>query len=709
MNAPLAARRPDLLHLSPEALTQLTNAGLVKRALRERDGGYRPTLDVADDGTLTATFGDGIAVRWPPERSIQQSSCTCPAPGVCRHRLIAALQFRAEAQAEPAAAESAESAEPAAPAESAEPAETTANAAALLSPGTASDDDLAALLPAATYDRARRERDAGLTVQVRRRSASASEGAEPCDTARLPAATVRFWAGAHLGAARCDCVQQTACEHVALGVWAFREADARDAADPQAAPAQSVQLGPPASAVRLDAAPYLAAIAALMRHGVTQGNAATAPAISSALQAARAAGAEWLWRALLDLEQWSAAWAARSARYSAEAGADTVAEIALRLTLGSMPGQARAVLGIGQPHEVPLDRLRLMCLGARTERDGPQRRTLMVMADADTGTRMALLHDWQVPDEHRAQEAQIRAAERIAPGVRLEQLAGGQLLSQQARRLADGRVVLARARHNQNSLLPQTGDWASLAPPLRYTSARALQQARASSPHPLAAPRHAAGRFVIFSPARIEAALYDPNTQTVQCLALDADDAPVLIRRSHAAHTPHALHALALALAPSPAQSPAHIGGLLDWQGDLPVLEPWSVATASVAPASSATAPHMRLHVLDFATATPEASAALAALPLGHAEDDTHAHPLQRALAALRALCATLLHHGSAALPHTWPADATECAARLEDTGFIQLAIHTRHLAACLPRPDQAAPALAALLALRQLHEDGMA
>ena len=36
-NADFAARRPDLLHLSPEALTQLANAGLVKRAQRKRD------------------------------------------------------------------------------------------------------------------------------------------------------------------------------------------------------------------------------------------------------------------------------------------------------------------------------------------------------------------------------------------------------------------------------------------------------------------------------------------------------------------------------------------------------------------------------------------------------------------------------------------------------------------------------------------------
>ena len=93
---------------------------------------------------------------------------------------------------------------------------------------------------------------------------------------------------------------------------------------------------------------------------------------------------------------------------------------------------------------------------------------------------------------------------------------------------------------------------------------------------------------------------------------------------------------------------------------------------------------------------------------LGRAEGDVSFHPLQRALAALRALCADLLHHGSAVLPRAWPADAAECAARLQELGFAQLAAYTRRLAVCHANPAQAAPVLAALLGLRQLHEDAM-
>ncbi|MDO5692953.1 MAG: hypothetical protein Q4G70_10825 [Pseudomonadota bacterium] len=710
-----ATRRPDLAHLGPEALTQLANAGLVKRALREREAGYVPELELEDDDTLVATFSDGVVTRWPKGKPITQVVCTCVATSICRHRLIAALRFQEllALNGQAPDPENASNTAPAEPGTAAPP--TPLPPAAPPSPGQATDAALAALVPPVLLARAEQQRQQGVLIHVHRRAAPGTAG-EPCDTARLPAATVRYWAGAAIEAARCDCVQQSACEHVALGVWAFREADARL----PGAPTLPVQLGSADAAVRLPVAPYHAVLAALLRHGVLQGPATCAQAISVALSHATAAGAEWLVHTLTDLEQWLAAYAARSARYQAEDGFDLATELVLRLALGAQPGQAKAVLGIGQPHEVPLDRLRLMCLGARTERDGPQRRTRLVMADLDTGSRMALLHDWQVPQPESSaplagapalpaapvpDEAAVRAAERVAPGVKLQQLATGQLLCSQARRRADGRVLLAKARGAQNSLLPQSGDWSQLPAPLRYSRVADLRQARAAEPHPIASPRHAAGRFVVFSPARIEHAFYDPNQQVLQLLALDAEGEPLLVRRAHAAHTPHALAALALAL--SGQHGPLrHVGGVLDWLGATPVLHAWSCAAD-------------RLWALDFALADPPAAAALAALPLGHADDTQSTAPPEQWLLQLRALCAAVLHHGTDALPRHWPADAQQCARALHDAGFQALGAALTDTANALreaatrglsdaPQTTALAERFARLITLRQLHVDAL-
>jgi len=294
---PMTAARPDLMHLSPEALAQVTNVGVVKRAVRELEGGYRPMLALDADGTLAATFSDGLVTTWPQGKPIQQAHCSCGATTVCRHRIITALAFR-------------ESAAP--PAD--EPAATVA------SPGETTDAALAALIPASLMQLAAQQRDQGLGVDVRR----AASG-EPCDTARLPSATVRFWAGAAIEAARCDCLRAAACEHVALGVWAFRQADAVDASSP----ALQVRLGEAGSRTALDTAPHHALVEALVRHGVSQGIAPLVVALSGAVDAARRMGAVWLDHLLADTERWAAAYAARSALYEPEHDVALLSELSL--------------------------------------------------------------------------------------------------------------------------------------------------------------------------------------------------------------------------------------------------------------------------------------------------------------------------------------------------------------------------------------------
>ncbi|QTD46614.1 hypothetical protein [Ottowia testudinis] len=231
-----------------------------------------------------------------------------------------------------------------------------------------------------------------------------------------------------------------------------------------------------------------------------------------------------------------------------------------------------------------------------------------------------------------------------------------------------------------------------------------LRQARAAQPHPSVAPRHAAGRFVVFSPARIEDAFYDPNQQVLQFLAIDGDDEAVIVRRTHAAHTPHALAALALAL--SGQHGPLkHVGGVLDWLGPTPVLHAWSCAAD-------------RLWSLDFAPAHPPAAAALAALPLGHADDIHAASPLEQHLLHQHRLCAAALHHGASALPAHWLADARQCARSLHDAGFqalagqfLQLAQDLRDVAAqglAVDASTALAERFAGLIGLRQLHADAL-
>lgn len=99
-----AAVRPDLLALTPETLAALSNRGLVKRATKELDAGTVPALTTDADTTVRARFDDGTTTSLPPGTGLDEGSCSCAAPGVCRHLIALVLAHQRDAEAGPGAA-----------------------------------------------------------------------------------------------------------------------------------------------------------------------------------------------------------------------------------------------------------------------------------------------------------------------------------------------------------------------------------------------------------------------------------------------------------------------------------------------------------------------------------------------------------------------------------------------------------------------------
>lgn len=650
----MSGPRQDLLHLSPEALAQAANLGLVKRAQRELEGGKGPALELDAAGTLSALFADGTRVRWAAGQGIQEAACSCGAAGACRHRIMAALAYRSQAEAAPPP---------------------------LVSPAAVSDAELAQLLPPRLLALAHSLQERGLSVELRDTAAG-----EPCPTARLPTATVRFWAGARIEAARCDCVAGGACEHLALAVWAFR------AAGEGAAPLCQVQLGAPQAAAHLERQPYLELAGSLLRHGVQQGAALHAQAFTGALEAARSEGAVWLQLLLAELESWSQAYAARSARFRLQDGVRLLAELALRLGAGTRPGRAREALGLGEVEESELDRLRLITLGCRVDQEGEDCHARLVLADMDTASRFVLHHRWQEPGGGPPDLGR----QRLAPGVRLLQLASGQLLATQARRRADGTLLLARARSSQNSLLPQDGDWRSLGPPLAFASVAGLRAEKLAHPLPMAEARHAAGRYLLFQAGPPEQLFYDPQQQTLVALLRDEAGEALLLQYRHRGRQRHGLDALAGAL--SGALGPLRqVAGVLTWQGGTPCLEPWALACDRL--------------VLPDLEAPGSCSGALARLPLGELQAPAPEGPVG-AVQRLLELLAELPHQGFVRLNRHWWDSAAALATRLQALSLSALA---RGLAALLeelaraqasPADHQLPEAYLQLAVLALLHEE---
>lgn len=54
---------------------------------------------------------------------------------------------------------------------------------------------------------------------------SKGSGAQATPSARLPMCDVRFFSRNSLAHARCDCIQETICEHIVMAVWGFEQAE----------------------------------------------------------------------------------------------------------------------------------------------------------------------------------------------------------------------------------------------------------------------------------------------------------------------------------------------------------------------------------------------------------------------------------------------------------------------------------------------------
>ncbi len=194
--------RADLLALTPEAIATLANVGLVKRAQKEIAAGTGPTLVEEEDGTVVGTFADGTVTRLVPKKTLRETPCSCNAATTCRHRVAVALAYPAWHAAR---AEGGPPDAPAAPPEE------------RWSPAEVDDATLEKTLGPKTIARARATLRGGVLVDV--------EHASP-PTAKLPSCTVRFLVPRDVAYARCDCAEQSGCEHLALAVWAFRSAKA---------------------------------------------------------------------------------------------------------------------------------------------------------------------------------------------------------------------------------------------------------------------------------------------------------------------------------------------------------------------------------------------------------------------------------------------------------------------------------------------------
>lgn len=601
------AWRTDLLELTPEALTALANAGFVKRAQKDVAAGLLPRLEAGVDGVVQAHFDDGVRTSLPPGRTLRDAQCSCPASGMCRHRVMLVLAYQALAASSKAQAPAAADDAPAEP-------------DGAWNPAQFDDAALAASFAPSVLEQANKLAAARPVVGVQAwRSASAPP------VARLPMCSVRFFSRSSLVHARCDCKQGSGCAHVVVAVWAFRQAGALT---PGAAEAM-VEVRPPTSAdadatagaqqplMQGDAARTLRAhidalLLSLWLDGSGQPLMALAARFEAVREQARALGWNWVDDALDELWQLLQAQQARSSRFEPLRLVRVLAELWARLQAAAhaeQPGTARPallasqILGVGVKGEVALDHLRLVSLGAELWSDDTAEGASILFADPDTQNVTVLERQWtRAADAAAGGAAQALMNRRVA-GFPLRQLASGQVITKTATRRANGLVdITAGAR--QTGVLPLSPtSWNDLVAPLRQGSVAALVAHLREAPPDFVRPRQAASgasagasgqlHVVAFDRMEVVSCHWDAAAQVLHAALAQAqalvDEAgePVAVPAEellhlalpHRAVAPGAVDALARTLAGDHGALRA-VAGTVHLQGGVAVMQPLSLLTA---------------------------------------------------------------------------------------------------------------------------------
>ncbi|EOQ58954.1 MULTISPECIES: SWIM zinc finger family protein [Escherichia] len=520
------ALHPELLELTPQALTALSNAGFVKRSLKELENGNIPQIS-HENGTLIATFSDGTRSQLAGGQALKEAQCSCGAIGMCRHRVMLVLSYqRLCATSQPTEKEE------------------EWNPAIWLEELTT--------LPTATHKRAQSLVAKGITIEL-----FCAPGEIP--SARLPMSDVRFYSRSSIRFARCDCIEGTLCEHVVLAVQAFAQAKTQQAEFTHLIwQMRSEHVAsnddPFASDEGKACRQYVQQLSqALWLGGISQPLLHYEAAFSSAQQAAERCNWRWVSESLRQLRASIDASHARASHYHAgeclhqlaalNSRLNCAQEMARRDGVSEVPPMPwRTVVGAGIAGEAKLDHLRLVSLGMRCWQDFQQYGLRIWFSDPDTGSILHLSRSWS-----RSEQEKAPAATRRLFTFQAAALAGGQIVSQAARRSAEGELLLG-TRNRLSSVVPLSPDaWQMLGAPLRQPGIVALREYLCQRPPACIRPLNQVDNLFILPVAECLSLGWDSSRQTLdaQVISDEGEDNVLTLSLPASTSAPFAVERMA--------------------------------------------------------------------------------------------------------------------------------------------------------------------
>jgi hypothetical protein len=651
--------RADLLELTIPILTELANAGLVKRAQREVEQGLFAE-PVIDDETVTVSVSDGNTIVFAPGSGLG-GSCTCGAAS-CRHRIGAVLRYQQWNATNPAATETAplETAPPE-PSSSELPSTATASdprtSLAPIGDGqplavspdpeltggteglpTISDEQLTKVIPSRTIATAKRKRSDGYLASV----IPAFED-DPC-IVELGSVSVRFLLGADLRYSRCNCKLRSGCEHIVLAAWAIQAAQKTQTRIVTVGGSEG--FGSATINDELSGLSVQEAVFALVGLVLTDGAAHLSPAFAVRVAAVRRLSErtrqQWIsvlldqlveiqiaidQRASVDIGKLTGdVLAGLLARYRAAAAFD--AKTQNRADDYAGPPSA-VVLGTDERAETPLAQLRLTGAGARV-RAGTVAGSCIVevlLVDPTTSMLVTCRRLFRPVDRSPSGSvptigATVDIIEQIGPlvanrtivkGAAVRTMASGGIVTNAAVRRADRTIEFRVGGLRQTSVTSGGAGASRFRDAGIVTEPSLVLATQANEPPTLLAPLIATHGIAAFEIASCDRAFFDPAQQMVVCETTTVGGETLFLRSTYSDLTPGAPAALALFAAQSAGGT---VVGHVSIEGSAVFVEPTFLGIVSTNTNNDAVLiPH--LYEPDNAGNT-----ALAALPTTHLQTD---------------------------------------------------------------------------------------
>ncbi len=326
-------------------------------------------------------------------------------------------------------------------------------------------------------------------------------------------------------------------------------------------------------------------------------------------------------------------------------------EMARRDSVGEVPPVPwRTVVGSGIAGEAKLDHLRLVSLGMRCWQDIEHYGLRIWFTDPDTGSILHLSRSWP-----RSEQENSPAATRRLFSFQAGALAGGQIVSQAAKRSADGELLLA-TRNRLSSVVPLSPDaWQMLSAPLRQPGIVALREYLRQRPPACIRPLNQVDNLFILPVAECISLGWDSSRQTLdaQVISGEGEDNLLTLSLPASACSPFAVERMA-ALLQQTDDPVSLVSGFVSFVEGQLTLEPRVMMTKT------------RAWALDAETApvAPLPSASVLPVP-------STAHQL---LMRCQALLIQLLHNGWRYQEQSAISQAELLANDLTAVGFYRLA-----------------------------------